>query len=211
MPYPLFLYSGLIVWIFVQNSITRAASSLASSRGLMDKIYFPRAIIPLVQIGANALDLLMAGLVILLLVFYYAFIGPALFNTEAYVPRPGYAILLLPAFLLLLALFVVAVALLMAVWQVYSTDVGLVLPVALRLGMYLSPVVYPVERVPAAILPYYFLNPVAVILESFRWTLFGSSPPPLPHVLWTVGLTLILLVVGLATFRRVERSMVDIL
>lgn len=211
MPYPLFLYSGIILWIFLMSSVVRAGSSLAASRGLMDKIYFPRMIVPLVHVSANALDFCMAALVIGLLVIYYAVAGPIVFGTAPFVPRPGWAILLLPAFVALLLAFVVAISLLIAVWQVYSSDVALALPVVLRLMMYLSPVVYGIDRIPAQFRPYYEMNPISVMLHGFRWSLLGGTPPPLPQTLFAVALTVILLVMALLTFRRVERTMVDVL
>ena len=211
MPYPLYLYSGLILWIFLMSSVVRAGSSLASSRGLMDKIYFPRMIVPLIQIGANALDFVMAALVIGLLVFYYAVISPFAFGSERFLPDPGWAILLLPVFVALLLAFVVATSLLVAVWQVFSADVGLVLPVVLRLMMYLSPVVYSVDHVPAQFRSYYELNPVCILLQGFRWTLLGGPPPRLLPTLLAIGLILALVAIALLAFRRVERSMVDIL
>jgi lipopolysaccharide transport system permease protein len=211
IPYPLHVYSGIIVWIFFQNSAVRGSSSLVGNRALMDKVYFPRLIMPLVQIGANALDMLMAALLVLALIAYYWLVGPLVFGREAFVPDPGWAVLLFPVFVLMLMAFVVGFSLLMAVWQLHSADIGLMLPVLLRLGMYMTPVLYPLSRVPTDYQSIYLLNPMAVILEGLRWTMFGTAAPPMGYVLWAAGASTALLVWGLWAFRQTERTIVDVL
>lgn len=209
MPFPLYLYSGVIVWIFLQNSLTRGAASLAGSRPLMDKIFFPRMIVPMIQVGANALDLCVAGLVIVLLVVWYALLHPIFWGGDPFIPSPGWALLAFPVFVLFLLAFVTASSLLMAVWQVYASDVGLILPVALRMLMYMSPVLYPATRIPEWLLPYFYLNPMAVLLDGIRWSLFGSPPPPMPQTIAAGIEVILMLLIAVLVFRRTERNMID--
>lgn len=211
IPYPMHVYSGVVVWIFFQSSGVRASSSLTGARALLDKVFFPRLIVPLVQIGANALDLLIASGLIIGLIAYYWFLGPLIFGTPAFVPSPRWAVLIFPLFFVMLLTITTGFSLLMAAWQVYSADVGMIVPVLLRLGMYFTPVIYPLSRVPEAYRDVYLLNPMAVILEGLRWTVFGTASPPALYILWAGAVSLGLLIWGLWAFRKTERTIVDIL
>jgi lipopolysaccharide transport system permease protein len=198
IPYPLHIYSGLVAWLFFSGCVIAAAGSLTANRGLMSKVYFPRLIIPLVSVGAGVVDLLVAGLLVVALAVLYRV-------------SPGANSLALPAFLLLLIGFTLAVGLLLASASVNKPDVVLAAPVVLRVWMYLSPIAYPVSLVPERYRELYLLNPFAVIIEGLRSSIAGLPFPPPASLVYVSVLTALLLLLGLWRFRRTEQRMLDYL
>jgi lipopolysaccharide transport system permease protein len=198
IPYPLHIYSGLVAWLFFSGCVIAAAGSLAANRGLMSKVFFPRLIIPLVAIGAGIVDLVVAGILVIVL-------------AVAYQVSPGLGIVALPAFLLLLLAFTLGVGLLLASLSVDRPDVLLAAPVVLRVWMYLSPIVYPVTLVPERFRDLYMLNPFAVIIEGLRASLAGLALPSATSLWYVSVLTGLLLVLGLWRFRHTEQRMIDYL
>lgn len=198
IPYPLHIYSGLVAWLFFSGCVVAAASSLGSNRGLMSKVFFPRLIVPLVTIGAGVVDLLVAGSLAVVL-------------AVAYQVSPGWNILALPAFLLLLVLFTLGLGLLLGAVSVDKPDLLMAAPVVLRVWMYLSPIAYPVSLVPERFRELYLLNPFAVIIEGLRSSIAGSAMPSNGSLLYVSLLTALLLFLGLWRFRRTEQRMIDFL
>lgn len=198
VPYPLHIYSGLVFWIMFSSVVSASSTSLASNRHLMSKVYFPRLIVPLVTLGLALMDLLVAGSLLFLLMVVYR-ITPAL------------PILALPLFILLLTMLTLGVGLAIAAHSVDSADIGIALPVVLRILMYASPITYPIELVPADFRDLYLLNPFATILEGFRWSLLGTPLPSVGHLVLATLVTGLLLYNGLLRFRQTERRLVDFL
>lgn len=198
IPYPLHIYSGLVVWIMFTSVVSTSSTSLASNRHLMSKVYFPRLIVPLVTMGLALLDLLVAGSLLLVLMVLYRV-------------APGLPILALPVFVLLLTLFTLGVGLNVAAYSVDTADIGIALPVMLRIFMYASPITYPSDLVPEQFRALYLLNPFATLLEGLRWSLFGTPLPGYQHLALAALLTALLLHTGLLRFRNTERRLVDFL
>lgn len=197
LPYPLFALSGLLLWLFFANAVTNSTHSLISNSNLITKVYFPRMFIPAASVGAGLVDLSVAFLLLILLCFYY---GVTLTLN----------ILLLPFFVLLMALLALGVGLLSAAVTVKYRDLRHALPFIIQLWMFASPVIYPATVVPANWRWLVTINPVAGAIEGFRASLTGA-PFSLTHVLVSVAITMILLVFSIYVFRKLEDSFADVI
>jgi lipopolysaccharide transport system permease protein len=195
-PYPVFVYAGLLPWTFFSNAVTTASNSLVNSANVITKVYFPRVIIPLAAVGAGLVDFTVAfGLLIILLVWYH-------------IPlTPWFA--LVPVFLLLTVIAAVGVGTVLSALTVNYRDFRWVLPFAIQVWLYATPVTYASSVVPEKWRVAFGLNPMAGVVEGFRSAVLGRPP------LWTlVGTSAVVavatLVLGLIYFQRVERTFVDV-
>jgi len=159
VPYPLFAYSGLLLWTFFSVSVTSGTNSLLSNTSLVTKVYFPRAFIPAAAVGAGLVDLGVGSLLLVAIAIYYG----------AHVTA---GLLLLPAFLLLAVMMALACGMLAAALTVKYRDIRHALPFMLQLWMFASPVVYPL---PASWRWLFDLNPMTGVVEGFRAALTGAG------------------------------------
>lgn len=195
-PYPVFVYAGLLPWTFFSNAVSTASNSLVNSANLITKVYFPRVIIPLAAVGAGLVDFTVAfGLLIILLVWYH-------------IPlTPWFA--LVPVFLFLTIIAAVGVGTILSALTVNYRDFRWVLPFAIQVWLYATPVTYASSVVPEKWRVAFGLNPMAGVVEGFRSAVLGRPP------LWTLVDTsavvaVTTLVLGLVYFQRVERTFVDV-
>ncbi len=197
IPYPVFSYVALLPWQFFSGSLSRAGTSLVANSNLLTKIYFPRLVIPLSAVGAGLVDFAISFVVLLGLMLFYGI-------------APTWAIVTLPLFILLAALTALAVGLWLSALNVQYRDVQHLIPFIIQAWMYASPVAYSATLVPAGLLrTLYGLNPMAGVIQGFRWALLGGSPPDALLLVSTL-VVILLLVTGLAYFRRMEESFADI-
>jgi lipopolysaccharide transport system permease protein len=196
VPYPVFAFAGVVIWQYFNRAVSDGTLSLVSNASLITKIYFPRIVVPLVAPCSAALDCLLgsAALVIIALLF------------QAHLQ---WTAALVPVVVLFVGLFGYALALCLAPLQAIYRDIGILLPFALQIAMYLSPIAYPATIVPEGVRWLYRLNPIAVMVDAMRWALVGSEPPSAAGVIFTLALTASLLWGGLAIFRRLEGTLVD--
>ena len=198
LPYPLFAYAAILPWQMFSVDVSKSASSLVSNMGIISKVYFPRLVVPASGACAGLLDFFMSFLILLGMMFYYGY-------------YPGWYMFFLPLFILLALATALCVGLWLATLSVKFRDVGFGVEHLLQVWMYLSPVVYPASMVPEPWRTFYLLNPMAVVIEGFRWSLLGKQPPPLDISLMVTAGVLILLFLGAHVFRRTERTIVDLL
>ena len=197
VPYAVFAYVALLPWTFFSTAVTNATGSLVSHTQLITKVYFPREILPLTYVVAAFFDFLL-GLVVL---------GGLMMWFD--IPLTIAAAHLIPVVALLCA-WIVAVSLLLSAAQVYWRDVGVAIPVLVQLGMFASPVIYPLGLVPDAWRPWYLLNPLAGIINSFRDVLLrGQQPEPLP-LAYAMAVTAVVLPLAYVLFKRAEATMADV-
>ncbi len=196
IPYPVFSYSAMIVWLYVSLGVTAAAQSLIENRDLVTKIYFPRLVAPLAAAAPGLVDFAIAFVVL---------VGMLLF----YDVTPDWAIVFLPAWVLAPVAVLVAVGTPLAALNVKYRDVRLALPLALQLWLFASPVVYSSSLVEGAWRYVYALNPMSTVLDGFRWSI-ADGPPPGPEGLVSLAVVLVLLLGGLVYFGRSERSFADV-
>ena len=160
VPYALFAYSGILPWTFFSGSVSTGANSLVSHAQLVTKVYFPREILPLSYVFAAAVDLVIGSAVLIgLAAFYHV--------------RPTSELPLVVPIFFLLGVLSLEFGLILSAVQVRVRDVGIALPIALQLLMFASPVLYPLRMVPAAWRTLYVLNPLAGLIDGFRWSVLG--------------------------------------
>ena len=165
IPYPVFSYVALLPWQFFAGSLSRAGNSLVANSNLLTKIYFPRLVIPLSAIGAGLVDFVISFVVLLGLMLFYRI-------------TPTWAVVTLPLFILLAALTALAVGLWLSALDVQYRDFEYAIPFIIQAWMYASPVVYSVKVIPQGIgRLLYGLNPMAGVIQGFRWALVGGAPP----------------------------------
>ncbi|MBM3129920.1 MAG: ABC transporter permease [Chloroflexi bacterium] len=197
LPYPLFAFSALLPWQYFAGALTRSGTSLVNSAHLITKIYFPRLIIPLAGILNGLIDFGISFLVLIVLMLYYGVV-------------PGWAIVTLPLFLLMAIATALGVSLWLSALGVQYRDVNQLLPFLVQVWMYATPVVYPATLFPERWRPLLGLNPMAGVVEGFRWALTGSGDAPGPMLLISIAVVLVLLVSGLIFFRNTERTFADV-
>jgi lipopolysaccharide transport system permease protein len=198
VPYPVFAVSGMVLWMFIQGALHSTSQSTVANEILISKVYFPRIIIPLTAICPAALDFVFAFLVV---------IGAMLLYGVQFHPE----ILLMPFVFLLSAAVVFGAGLWLSALNVKYRDVHQVVPFLILVGLFISPVTYPLDLVPEHLQAVYALNPVAGLMEAYRWTLFGTSDLSLFVLMIPVVTGLVLLVSGTAYFQRAERSFADVI
>src|SRR6267143_1225535 len=196
LPYPLFALSGLLLWLFFANAVTNCTHSLVSNANLITKVYFPRMFIPAASVGAGLVDLSVAFLLLIALCFYY---GVAL----------TLQILLLPVFVLMMALLALGVGLLAAAVTVKYRDLRHALPFIIQLWMFASPVIYPTSIVPPRWQWLVIINPLAGIIEGFRAAITGR-PFAWVHISVSLVITLVVLAAAVYVFRRFEDTFADV-
>jgi lipopolysaccharide transport system permease protein len=197
-PYLLFAFAGTLVWNLVSNSVNRAGNSLVGDVNLISKVYFPRMIIPMSAIAAVIVDFLI-GLVVMgvLLLLYQQPLTPALVT--------------LPLFIVLALALALGASLLISALNVYYRDFSYILPFALQVWMYASPVAYSASIVPEQFQTLYALNPMVGIILGFRWALLGEIAFPALALLFSVIGSVALLVIGALVFQRVQQSFADVI
>jgi lipopolysaccharide transport system permease protein len=195
--YPLVALTGIVPWFYFLNVVSSAGNSLADNQDLIKRLYFPRLIFPLAKSITAFVDLGIAVLLYTLLAVFYG-------------QLPGKAILLLPVFLGMLVLLALTLGIWLAALTIRFRDLQNVVPYLLNLGIWVTPVFYPVSVVPQPIQPYLHWNPMAGIIEGFRYSLLGTGTWDMAY-LYPWPFVLIAFVGGLLYFRRTETIVSDYL
>lgn len=197
IPYPVFSFAALLPWSYFGATVTRASNVLVDSASLVTKVYFPRLLLPLSSTVSGVVDLGIAFIVLIGLMLFYGLV-------------PTWGVLLIPLFVLLAAGAALGVGLWLAALNVEYRDVRFLTPFLVQTWMYLTPVVYPINRVPVRFQTLYAVNPMVGVVEGFRWALFGRTPFPASALLMGVAITVPLIITGLFFFRRMERVFADV-
>lgn len=196
IPYPLYLYSGLVVWFFFTEATVGVAMSLQRDAGLIQKIYFPRLLSPLSYLLAEAYNLAMASYPLAILI-------------AAFGEPPDWKVLLLPLVVAQLLLLSLGVGLVFSALVLIKRDWERVLKFSLYVGLWVSPVIYSFERVPEKLKLFYLVNPMSGTLLAIRATLFGSFAFPWSAWLYALIFSLLLAKLGLYLFQMAERTVAD--
>jgi len=197
LPYPVFALAALVPWTYFATALTQASNSLVDQQQLLTKIYFPRLLLPLAAVIAGLVDLAIAfGLLILALL--------------AYGIVPSVRLLAAPAFALLAAASALAPGIWLAALNVSYRDVRYVIPFLVQIWLFVTPVVYSSRLIPERWRPLYGLNPMAGVVDGFRWMVSPVAPAPGPGLAVSIAAVAVLLTAGLYFFRRVERSFADV-
>jgi lipopolysaccharide transport system permease protein len=198
VPYPLFLFTGVLLWTYFSSTVSSGSASMLGSGGLISKAYFPRLYIPFAGVTTPLVDFALAFSVLIGLFAWYQFLPP-------------WQIVTMPVFLVLTLFIGFGIALWLAPVTVRFRDIPFALPFLLQLGMYATPVIYPVTLVSAQYRWVLSLNPMTGATEGFRWSLLGGAPPGYGAVMASIGIATVLVATGLFYFRRAERTLVDLI
>jgi len=197
IPYPIFVYAGLLPWTYFSNAVSSSGNSLVGSANLITKVYFPRLIVPTSASLGGLLDFFIAMLVLAALMIYYHFI-------------PSLAILLFPILVGLTFLCAVGVGLWLSALNVQYRDIRYVIPFLIQLWMFVSPVIYPVSMVKEKYQWLLALNPMGGVIEAYRASLLGHLPIDWFLLSLSAAIILILFISGLYYFRRMEKTFADV-
>lgn len=198
VPYPLFVYAGLLPWGYFARSLDKSSFSMVSESNLISKVYFPRIIVPISATLVGLVDFAIAFVLLLVMMAFYGVM-------------PSWEAFFIPVFLLLTMLTSLAVSLWLAALFVRFRDIAAAMPLVTQMWMFATPVVYPASLVPDQWKWLNNLNPMAGVIEGFRWALLKTSPPGLDTIGVTAVFVSALLLLGMSYFNRMERKFVDVI
>jgi lipopolysaccharide transport system permease protein len=203
-PPMVFYLSGLLVWTYFAQTLNAVALALRTNANLFAKVYFPRLVVPLAALCANLIPLAIQFGVFLAFFIYYDTVGGA---GEAL--HPNAALLAIPLLLVQLCAIGLGTGLVAAALTVKYRDLSHLIPFLLQIGLYVTPVIYPLAAVPERWRPILGLNPLTAVIETFRYAFFGGAIVDWRYMALSTAMTALLLAVGLLLFNRVERTFVD--
>lgn len=195
VPYALLVFSGLLPWFFFSNALSECGNSLVANNHLLSKVYFPRLIVPASTILVSAVDFVISLLVLLILMLWF---GITL----------RWQLALLPALGIWVGILAFGLGLLFSALTVRYRDFRHIVPFMLQMGIYASPVAYSTNIIPEKLLLFYYLNPIAGVIDAFRWAIIGIQPG-IYGLAYALVVTVALLIGGLVYFRSEESRFAD--
>jgi len=199
VPYPILVFAALLPWQLFANALAESSNSLVSNANLISKVYFPRLLVPVSAVLVSLVDFLVSGVILLGLMVWYNFV-------------PGWQIVTLPLFLGLAIAAALGGGLWLAALTVKYRDFRYVVPFIVQLGLYISPVGFSSDLVPAQWRSLYALNPMVGVIDGFRWAILaGDTSLSPPALCWSVAVVAVLLVTGIWHFRAYERTFADVI
>lgn len=209
VPYPVFSYAGLLGWNVFSSTLTKTSGVLIQNSQLISKVFFPRLVLPLSTVFSTLIDFAVALIMMVALMAYFHVV-------------PGLSILLLPLWLLLILILALGIGLYTSAMMVSYRDVQYVMPVLTQFLLYASPVAYSLtvalskidKNFPehfVLVRNIYLMNPLASLLEAFRWSLLGTSPPPWGAVVYSAVLSIAIFCSGAFAFKAMERKFADVI
>lgn len=198
IPYFLFSFISMLAWTLFASIVNRAAPSLVANQALVSKVFFPRMLVPLSTAMSVLLDFAVGlGLGVVLLLIYGV--------------NPGWGVLLLPVWVLLLGLLGMGIGLASSAWMVRYRDIAYVLPWIIQVALFATPVAYALDAVPENLQPVFAANPLTWLLELFRFSLLGTALPPTWQIVGAVVVSLAAFLIGAIVFQRNERTFADLI
>lgn len=198
VPYFVFTFAGMLAWTLFNGIVTRAAPSLVSNQALVSKVFFPRMLVPLSSILSVLVDVLVAGALMVVLLFVYDI-------------QPGWALVTLPFWMLLVVLLASGVGLATSALMVKFRDVTYIVPFVLQTLLYVSPLAYSLTEVDSKLRWIFDINPLTWLLEGFRWSLLNLAQPPGWQVIAAVLTSVVVFVGGALVFSKMERGFADVI
>ena len=197
VPYPIFAFAALVPWAFFAHGLQSASDSIVGNSNLIKKIYFPRLVVPIAGVVSGLMDFAIAFVVLLGMMFYYNMV-------------PTLNVLWLPLFLLLTLITALGVGLWLSALNVKYRDVRYTLGFLTQLWMYATPIAYPSNLLGEPWKTVYGINPMAGVVEGFRWALLGTATPPGFLALISACVSVLILISGAYYFRRMESEFADV-
>lgn len=198
VPYPLLVVSGMVMWLSFSTATQNAATSTLENQMLISKIYLPRVIIPFAAVMPPFIDFLFGFVVVVIGALAYGFV-------------PDVRILAMPVFLFLAVLIALGMGLWLSALNVKYRDVSLLIPFVILVGMFLTPIAYPIDLIPENLQAVYSINPMVGVIEGFRWSLALGTAWPGELLLISIGAGAALLVTGAMYFKRAEHAFADVI
>ena len=196
LPYPVFYFAALVPWTYFSTALVNCTNVVVDNQNVITKVYFPRLLLPVAAVCSGLVDFSIGFVVMIVLTLGYGI-------------RPTIATFLLPVLILLAVLTALGVGLWASALNALYRDVRSIIPIIVQFWMLASPVAYPSSLVPERWRWLYGLNPMAVVIDGFRWALTGHGLRPGPMVLVTAAMVVILLIGGLIFFKRMEGNVAD--
>ncbi|MDT3698288.1 MAG: ABC transporter permease [Thermincola sp.] len=201
LPQILFYLGGIVAWNYFATCLTKTADTFVANAGIFGKVYFPRLAIPVSVVITNLITFCIQFGLFLLVMLYYFFSGSAI--------QPNLWILLTPLLLLQMAALGLGVGILVSSMTTKYRDLNFLVSFGVQLWMYATPVVYPMSQIPGKWQWFYLLNPMATVIETFRFAFLGAGTIDLVRLLASAGITIAILVSGIILFSRVEKNFMD--
>ncbi|MDQ3193234.1 MAG: ABC transporter permease [Bacteroidota bacterium] len=196
IPYPVFALCGMSAWAYFSFVMAQSGNSIIAEQAMIKKIYFPRLIIPLSKGVTGLVDFFIALLLVFIVIAFYGL--PLTLN-----------LLYLPFFILLNIITALGAGIWISALSIRFRDFQHIVPFVIQLGLYASPIAYPASIIPEKYVGLYYLNPMAFVVEGFRWSLAGGVSPH-PYGVFSVLIVLSVFVSGLIYFNKTEQTMADI-
>jgi lipopolysaccharide transport system permease protein len=197
IPYPIFAYTALVPWTFFANGLTQSSNSLVGNANLIKKVYFPRLVIPISSVISGTFDFILAFVVLLGMMLYYGIF-------------PTVNIVWLPFLLLLTFVTSLGVGLWLSALNVQFRDVGYTVPFLTQFWLFATPIAYPSSLLSEPWRTLYGINPMAGVVEGFRWALLSTDTAPGPMIVVSSLVAFAVLIGGVFYFKRLERSFADV-
>ena len=199
IPYPVLVFAALLPWQFFSSAFTESGNSLISNANLLSKVYFPRLVVPASAVIVSFVDFLVSSLILACLMLWYGYL-------------PGWQILMLPLFIVILFAAAIGPGLWIAALNVKYRDFRYIVPFVVQFGLYISPVGFSSSVVPEQWRLLYSINPMVGVIDGFRWAILGGES----RIYWqgfilSLVLVLTVLVTGVAYFRKTEKSFADVI
>ena len=204
-PYPLMIAAGTLAWSLFSTIVSEISGSLVGNANLINKVYFPRIVIPLATTVVCLIDFLISLVIIVGLMAYYQYM-------------PSIHVLMLPLFVIFLAVCAIGFGLYFAAVSVKYRDFRYILPFVLQIGMYVCPIVYSTDtlqakmvNMPSWVFTIYQFNPLVSIIDGFRWCVFGNVNLNLIPLVSSVAISILFLILGVFYFRKLETEFADVI
>ncbi len=198
LPYPIFSLAALVPWSFFADGVLKSSQSTVQQAEMIKKVYFPRLAMPLAPLLARLVDMALAFVVLVCMMVAYGIV-------------PGWHIVFLPAFVLLAFMTALGASLWLSALNVQFRDVGMAAPFLIQSWLFLTPIAYPSSMLDEPWRTVYAINPMAGVVEGFRWALLGADTAPGAMILVSTATAAIMLLSGVYFFRRTERTFADII
>jgi lipopolysaccharide transport system permease protein len=198
IPYPIFSYTALVPWTFFANGLLLASNSLVNNSNMVKKIYFPRLVLPMSSVYSGLVDFILAFLVLLLMMLYFRI-------------YPTVYIVWLPLFILLALVTALGTGFWFSAMNAQFRDIRYIVPFLVQAWLFITPIVYPSSLLTEPWRTLYGLNPMAGVVEGFRWALLGTDTAPGPITIVSSIMAVVILISGMFYFRRMEKIFADVI
>jgi lipopolysaccharide transport system permease protein len=206
IPYPLFSYTALVPWTFFANGVTQASNSLVNNADMIRKIYFPRIALPISAVFAGLVDFTLAFIVLIGMIIGFSIVPAANYDAQLTL-----RVIWLPLFLLLALVTTLGVSFWFSAMNAQFRDVRFVVPFLIQAWLFITPIAYPSSLLSEPWRTLYGINPMAGVVEGFRWALLGTDTAPGSMMIVSVLAAVLILIGGTYYFRRMETKLADVL